>query len=330
MTLALHGAVSTIGPSTHSIPSSDGGSGSSLVDSIRLQGTKLRDRGETKIADSLYRESLHLAEMIGSDRGKAHALNCMGSISQRRGDLKEATSHFENALRLAKPSKEPRLVAMLQQNLGIIADIRGNVAAAIAHYHAALETADRFDDASGDLRVLNNLGYLYARQNQPNDARALYAKALEMARDSGDLLSEGIIEENRAELALIERDIPAAYPAIERALSIADEREDSLRYASALRLLAECRRRTGDLPGAIERAILETLEHAITLAGTSEDALLSAELLFRLGCARWESGDESMGRQEIATSLLGFERIAARPWIAKVRKHLADGGHAGV
>ena len=113
----------------------------------------------------------------------------------------------------------------------------------------------------------------------------------------------------------------AAYSSIERALAIADQRDDVMRYASALKLRAETIRRLGDVRGAID-----TLQHAIALSDQCEDALLGAELLYRFGCATWELGDEQSAREILSTALCQFERIAARRWVARVHRRLAEAG----
>jgi len=290
-----------------------------LVDVVRLKGTEHRDRGQTAKAQPLYLESLQLAEMMNFDSGRAHALNCLGSIEQRRGNLDAASRYFEAALGIATRRREPRLVGMLQQNLGVVADIRGNCVAALAYYRAALATLDAIGDRATTLKVLNNLGYLCAKEQRDDEARSILTRAVTMARDCDDLMCEGIIEENRGELELSVGDIEAAYSSIERALAIADQRDDRMRYASALKLKAETRRRLGDVRGAVD-----TLQHAIALSDQSEDALLRAELLYRFGCATWELGDERSAREVLATALCQFERIAARRWVTRVHRRLAE------
>lgn len=290
-----------------------------LVDAVRLKGSEHRDRGQTAKAQPLYLESLQLAEMMNFDSGRAHALNCLGSIEQRRGNLDAASRYFEASLGVATRCREPRLVGMLQQNLGVISDIRGNSVAALAYYRAALATLDALDDGATTLKVLNNLGYLCAKDQRDDEARSVLARAVTMARECGDLMCEGIIEENRAELELSVGDVDAAYPSIETALAIADKRDDTMRYASALKLSAETRRRLGDVRGAVE-----TLQHAIALSDHSEDALLTAELLFRFGCATCELGDAVSGRDLLSKALCQFERISARRWVARVHRRLAE------
>ena len=290
-----------------------------LVDAVRLKGTEHCDRGQTAKAEPLYLESLQLAEMMNFDSGRAHALNCLGSIEQRRGNLNAASHYFEASLGIARRCREPRLVGMLQQNLGVVADIRGNSVAALAYYRAALVTLDIAADRGTTLKVLNNLGYLCAKEKRDQEARSILNRAVTMARECGDLMCEGIIEENRAELELSVGDMDTAYSSIERALAIADHRDDRMRYASALKLKAETSRRLGDVRGAVD-----ILQHAIALSGQSEDVLLSAELLYWFGCATWELGDESSAREILSSSLCQFERIAARQWVTRVHRRLAD------
>jgi tetratricopeptide (TPR) repeat protein len=209
---------------------------------------------------------------------------------------------------------------MLQQNLGIIADIQGDIISAFGYYNAALTTLDLKRDCGTVSKILSNLGYLYAKQGRDDDARISFDRALCLARESEEMMVEGIVEENRAELELNAGDIDNAYPSIERALSIADRRDDTLRFAAALKLSAIHQRLTGDLSGAIA-----TLQHALALAAPSEDALLSAELLFLFGCFTWELGDDRMGRLSVTNSLEAFRRIHAHQWVTRAESRLSRG-----
>ena len=164
-----------------------------LVDAVRLKGTEHRDRGLTAKAQPLYLESLQLAEMMDFDSGRAHALNCLGSIEQRRGNLDASSRYFEASLGIATRYREPRLVGMLQQNLGVIADIRGNSAAALAYYRASLTTLDTIGDRGTTLKVLNNIGYLYVKDQRDDEARSILTRAVTIAREFGDLMCEGIV-----------------------------------------------------------------------------------------------------------------------------------------
>ena len=144
---------------------------------------------------------------------------------------------------------------------------------------------------------MSNIGYLYLKEARTDEARASFAQALRLCRESGDRICEGTVYENQAELAIASGDVDGAYPAIERALSIADERDDSLRYAAGLRLSAACRRMSRDLTGAIA-----ALQHALALSASGEDAMLTAELLFDFGCVTCDLGDANTGLKILASS----------------------------
>ena len=292
-----------------------------LADVLRWQGSVLRDRGRTTDAEPLYRRSLAVAVALAYDAGCAHAMNCLASLAQRRGELVEASSLLADALEIAVRCDERRLVGMIQQNLGIVADMRGNPAAASAYFRVSLRTFEETNDLQPLCWVLNNLGYLCAREERYDDARGLYDRALGIARARGDLMAEGILEQNRAELRLLCDDAGAAPTSIARALDIADQRGDDVRRAAALKLRGACERMCGRAAEAVE-----TLRDALTLNAGDGDAMLGAEILYQYGLALRDQGDAKAARESWQSALQGFERIAARQWVGRVRRRLSGEG----
>ncbi len=288
-----------------------------LADVLRWQATVLRDRGRTSDAEPLYRRSLDVAARIGYDAGRAHALNYLGSLSLRRGDINGAANLWTDALILADECTETRLVGMLQQNLGVIADIRGNLPAAFAHYRVSQRTFETTNDLQPLCWVLNNLGYLFLKQERFDDAEDTFARALGIARSRGDLLAEGILEENRAELRLMRGDIAEAYQPFCRAREIAELRDDDLRLAAALKLQGAYERLSGRTAEATD-----TLRHALTLSAITEDALVGAEVLYQFGLALLAFGDSKRAIDALNSALDAFERMGARQWVARVREKL--------
>jgi tetratricopeptide (TPR) repeat protein len=136
---------------------------------------------------------------------------------------------------------------------------------------------------------------------------------LTLARYRGDLLSEGVIQENVADLELRRGKLDAAIPSIDRALEVAELRQDKLRRAAALKLsgVALC------LGGKPEEA-LEHFRTALTLSAVSEDALLGGEILYECGLALadLERGEEA--KQSFLAALDAFKRIGAQGWVEKV------------
>src|SRR5215510_13885949 len=123
------------------------------ADTLRWEGTVLRERGRTTEAQRLYDRSLEIARHLGYERGIAHALNCLAGLAHRRGELLIASELLTDALGLADRCGELPLVAKIQMNLGIIADTRGDPGKAIEHFRVALDVAERVSDEQQVVRV---------------------------------------------------------------------------------------------------------------------------------------------------------------------------------
>lgn len=291
------------------------------ADVLRWQGSVLRDRGRTSDAEPLYRESLEIATTLGYDAGRAHAVNALASLALRRGELAEAENLMMESLRLAHWCGDARLVGMLQQNLGIVADVRGNPVAALAHYRVSMQTFEATNDLQPLSWVLNNVGMLHAREGRYAEAGESYTRALGIARARGDLMSEGILEENRAELFLLMDSVEEAYAPMRRAREVAELRRDDLRLGAALKLAGAYERLTGRLLEATD-----TLRHALTLSAVAEDALLGAEVLYQFGLALDAFGDHQGAANAWHSALDAFDRMGARQWVGRVRQRLTGAG----
>jgi tetratricopeptide (TPR) repeat protein len=209
---------------------------------------------------------------------------------------------------------------MIHANLGILADIRGDAEAAIAHNRAALWAAESTNDDQETLWVLINLGTLLCRRGSYAEADRTLTRGLSIARMRGDVLSEGIVEENRAELLLARGELDEAYPSIRRALEIAARRRDDVRTAGALKVRGAYERLSGRTDDA-----LNTLRHGLTLAAVGEDALLGGEMLFQFGLALHAADSASMAREVWGAAAEAFDRIEARDWSDRVQECLVLG-----
>jgi len=291
-----------------------------LGDVLRWQGVVLRDRGRTSEAEPLFHRSYEIATRLRYTPGRAHALNQLASLPLRRGDIVQASSLLAQALALAEECGEVRLAGMIEQNLGVIADVRGHTAAALAHYLVSLRTFEATNDQQPLCWVLNNLGLLHAKEERFDAAHAAYDRALEIARERGELQSEGMLEENRAELYLMEGRLDLALPALERGLAIAGQRGDPLRRAAGLKLRGAWERMSGRPTDAVT-----TLNAALTSSAVGEDALLGAEILYQLGMALHACGQADGARDAWNAALEAFERIDARRWVSRMQQRLSPG-----
>ena len=286
------------------------GPSDSLADVLRWKGSIMRDRGNHSAASDLYAQSLAVADSIGYLPGRAHALNCLGTIAQIRGDLATAERWYGEAARIAHRIMDRRLSGMVQQNLGIVAETQARPDEAVAHFRLALAAFEAEEDTKAVIWVLNNLGVLYTREGAYHRGAEVLDRALTLAREGGDVFSESVVQENRASLAIARGDFDEAEAAATQAHGIAEQRHDNTRRAAALRLLgrvARERNKTG-------RNGVRLLERALVLCELGEDVELRTEVLMDLGDALSDCGERGRARESWRRALelariAGFTRI---------------------
>jgi tetratricopeptide (TPR) repeat protein len=276
-----------------------------LADVLRWKGTILRDCGDQARALDFYAQSLAVADATLYTLGRAHALNCFGTISQCRGDLDAADSFYRSAKKLADGLRDRRLSGMIEQNLAITSATAGRPKQALNHFLVALEAFEATKNEQASLWVLNNLGNLYMRQGSYELAADALRRALALAEKLCDVATEGIVEENRARLFLATGKLDDAEEAATRALGIAAQRRDGTRQAAAITALARAKRQRDPTMPEI-RALLEI---ALQQADNGGDAELKSEILREISEVY-----EDYGEMEKATSC----RVAADA-LARIR-----------
>lgn len=264
-----------------------------LADVLRWKGSILRDRGNHGAASDLYSQSLAVADAIAYKGGRAHALNCLGTIAQFRGDLVAAERWYGEAARLAHRLSDRRLSGMVQQNLGIIAETQDRSDEAVAHFRLALAAFEQEEQDDAVVWVLNNLGVLYTREGAYSRAAEVLDRALNLARDMNDAASETFVQENRAALFLATGRLDDAEHACKRAHDLAERRKDDTRRAAAFRLLARINlRRDTQAPLAIV-----LFERSLALCERGEDVQLRTEILSDLGDAFFDRGEHARAKE---------------------------------
>jgi tetratricopeptide (TPR) repeat protein len=145
-------------------------------------------------------------------------------------------------------------------------------------------------------------------------------RALRLAKELGDVVSEAVVEENRSALFLATGRLGEAEASAMNAYGIAEQRHDNTRRAASLRHLARVGRvRDGSSPQA-----LSVLERALALCELGEDAELRAEVLLDLGDAYRDAADSSRAKEcwrralELAriagfTAMIGGIQMRLRP-----------------
>lgn len=256
------------------------GLSSDLADVLRLSGSILRDTGNDHEARRQFNQSLAVASSIDYVGGRAHALNCLGSIAQLRGELLAAEQLYMEAGDIALSVRDLRLWAFTQQNRGTIAEDQGRAEDAQVRFQNALAALEECGNAEPAMAwLLNNLGVINLRDGLLSRACEFFHRAREQAVQLGDTAAEGTIEENFAMAVAKLGMLGEAEAAAERAYAIAEQRHDLVRRAAALRAIAIVRRhREEDW-----QDVSSLLETALVLLDTGRDGLLQVEILMELG-----------------------------------------------
>jgi tetratricopeptide (TPR) repeat protein len=283
-----------------------------LADVLRWKGTILRDSGDHQRAQDFYAQSLAVADATLYTLGRAHALNCFGTIAQGRGDLDAASAWYRSAKKIADGLRDRQLTGMIEQNLAITAATAARPKEALNHFLVALEAFEAARNEQASLWVLNNLGNLYTRQGSYELADDALRRAQALAEKLSDVATEGIVEENRARLFLATGKLEDAEDAATRALGIAAQRRDGTRQAAAITVLARAKRRCDPTMPEI-RALLEI---ALQQADKGGDAELKSEILRDISEVYQDYGEleKATSCREAAAQLaaLPLERVTPR------------------
>jgi tetratricopeptide (TPR) repeat protein len=296
----------------------DEGDSPMAADALRWKGWVIGERGDTAAAYRFFVRALAMAERLEYANGKAHSLNCLGTIAQRRGELKAAEQLYSQAGHHADASGDRTLFGMVEMNRGVIAASLGEWDTSLVRLRLGLAAFEEIGDRRRASYAYNNIGLQYAARKHYGQAVESFQMALEIAYEREDMVVEATVELNLAEVRIRQGDLDSACRSVARALKIAEIRRDTLRTAEALRLKAQIERLRGQLGAA-----LETLRHARYNAREGEDALLQLELLTELGELRREQGDAERTKMALREALAGFAEMGATRRAEAIAEELA-------
>lgn len=97
----------------------------------------------------------------------------LASVQLRKRLYPQATANLKLAAKRAE-AEPPEAQAVIQNALGFALAAQSNYATAIKHYRSALRSKPNYPVA------LNNLGYALERQQQIEEAKAIYEQVLEL------------------------------------------------------------------------------------------------------------------------------------------------------
>jgi putative nucleotidyltransferase with HDIG domain len=240
---------------------------------MRWIGTTHRHEGDVEAAFDCYTASLAVAELNLDDTNRAYALNSLANLQIQKGELGEAENLFATARTLADSLHETRLLAMISQNQGVIANIRGDLDSALAFYHDSLGFYRVLGDDEHLGPLLNNLGMIQTDLRNWDDAQAAFAEASHHCQVANDLNTQVLVEVNRAELYLLQKDLVHARECCDTAFELARRLDNHVGLGEVYKWYGVIYRETGKL-----RLAEAHLRSAADIADRYSSQLLAAEV----------------------------------------------------
>ncbi|MHA2243826.1 MAG: tetratricopeptide repeat protein [Candidatus Hodarchaeales archaeon] len=172
-----------------------------------LKAKLYRRKGNTTLANELFKQSLSTMERLKNKEGKAGLLNNIGIIHGLEGEHDYAIKNFQHSLEIFEELSIDHPKLKLFNNLGLIHAYKGELDQALEYYQKGLDLIEKFGDNHSKATLLLNISQTY--QNRGNLKAALEKnqeslaifKELDSKYEKGIALNSiGIIHELRGEL----------------------------------------------------------------------------------------------------------------------------------
>jgi tetratricopeptide (TPR) repeat protein len=183
------------------------------------QGDCLRDLGRYDAAAAAYEESIRRGEQREALRVVAVGKNQLGTVRLLQQRYGEALEAYQQARDTFSRLNEPGTVAVAWHRIGMVHQEAGQPEAAEEAYNQSLAIKVRLGNQAGQASTLGALGNLYDDVLQrPEEAVAFYQRAAEIYGEIGDLVGEGMAQNNLADTFRKLQRLDAARQAIRRAI----------------------------------------------------------------------------------------------------------------
>jgi diguanylate cyclase (GGDEF)-like protein/putative nucleotidyltransferase with HDIG domain len=286
---------------------------------LRWIGRTFAAEGDLCTAEDCLQASLAVAEARGELANVAHAVNLQGIVHFYRGDLEEAVRAYRSAHMTAEQAGELKLVAMLDLNLGVIANTRGDLSSALAHYEACLTGYRAVGMEENAIEVLNNMGMLYTDMQRWEHAEQAFEEALRLCERVGDLKIRIMVEVNRVELRIEQRNFEAARLACDSAFELATR-------TGHTRALGELHKHYGVIYRDTDHLYLADahLGHAARIAEEHDNLLLAAETAREQAELYWRLKRNRETLQCLNRAHRAFFQLRARRDLAATDRRIDD------
>ncbi|MBN2683611.1 MAG: tetratricopeptide repeat protein [Bacteroidales bacterium] len=207
-------------------------------------GNVYLSKGSSRKALESYLQSVNLCEKIDDNNLMAANLSNIAIIYQNLEEIDKAIEYQFRVLKLIK-NREIPIIVDSYNNIGLSYKMLGKTDSAKYYFTIAIETADKLAIKDKYCLALNNMGTLFYEAKDFKKAYELFAKALVISEEIGDLRATAFYQNNIAstyiEIGKFELATEKAYSSLQIALPLDAKNEITESY----KLLAEGNYRQG-------------------------------------------------------------------------------------
>lgn len=255
-------------------------------------------------------------------RAVMRVLILSGARAFETGEVERAESCYGTLMELAEGENDQEMQAHAANNLGAVAALHGEVEESLSYYQLAAPLYQRLDRPRGLAQMHHNMAIAYRDLERLADASDSYRRAAALAEGIGHTSQVALSTVGRAEIELLEEDVPLARELIRRGLEKAREVGDPLSEADALRVRGLIR--VSDSRDT--ETALEDLHRARGLAGKAGNRFMKAEVERDTAGVLVDMGRDEEAREMLESAIGSFEALGARLEAERARDRLAGIG----
>jgi tetratricopeptide (TPR) repeat protein len=183
-------------------------------------GYALFQLGEYGEAILHLEEGLALAQEHGDDRGRAEALDHLGSIALDQGDRATARAWLQESLAIAREIDDRGRIAHVLYTLGWVDYVLGAYSQAKASFTEGLALYQVLEDRGGMAHTLRRLGSVVGMSNGMTEAKGFFMESLALCQELGDRSGEAWALNNLGNVADYHKDYATARSRYQQAVDI--------------------------------------------------------------------------------------------------------------
>ncbi len=217
---------------------------------IHNMASLMAQQGDIPGAIDLYKQSLHINDLINNVGGKASSLHCIANLKADQGDIEVASDLYNESLNIRKSINDLKGKATTLHEIAYLKAQQGHFEDAFALYHQSLQIKESIKDLEGKAKTLQNIANLKVQHGDVEGAITLYKQSLKIRQSISDVRGTAETLHDIAYLAMQQGDIEGAITLYQQSLKIRKSINDLQGEAISLHEIAYLKALQGHIEDA--------------------------------------------------------------------------------